>query len=102
MSKFTPGPWSISEPQIRGDYVMPGYVWINGRDWYALAQVCVLDGDVISETGLANARLIAAAPEMYEALRRIREGCAFPADDVQRAIRDVARAILAKIDGDEE
>lgn len=95
MSKFTPGPWSISEPQIRGDYVMPGYVWINGRDWYALAQACVQDGE-----GDANARLIAAAPEMYEVLRRIREGCAFPEDDVQRAIRDVCRDILAKIDGD--
>jgi hypothetical protein len=31
-----------------------------------------------------------------EALRRIAEGCSFPEDDVQRAIRDVARAALVQ------
>ncbi len=39
---------------------------------------------------IANARLIAAAPELLAALQAIELGCSFPADDVQRACRDRA------------
>jgi hypothetical protein len=57
VSRFTPGPWE-AEPQTgRG-------AWIKGSDgeWAALS--C---GDT-DERGRANAHLIAAAPDLYEAL----------------------------------
>lgn len=55
--KFTPGPWT--EKHIRTD--THGIAWknIRGGDGYLFAEVC----------GEANAHLIAAAPEMYEALK---------------------------------
>jgi hypothetical protein len=37
--------------------------------------------------------------ELLEALMAIAEGCSFPADDVQRAIRDRARTAIAKAEG---
>lgn len=46
-----------------------------------------------------DARLIAAAPDLLEALKSIAEGCSFPEDDVQRACRDRARAAIAKAEG---
>jgi hypothetical protein len=36
---------------------------------------------------------------MLAALKAIAEGCSFPADDVQRACRDRARAAIAKAEG---
>ncbi len=50
MSKHTPGPWYIQDDLIRGDY---GYV-------------ADINGGLINE---ANARLIAAAPELLAALQ---------------------------------
>ena len=47
----------------------------------------------------ANARLIAAAPELLEALKAS-EGCAFPEGGRQRAIRDQAQAAIAKAEGE--
>ena len=65
-------------------------------------QICHLDLHGKSELEReANRMLIAAAPDMAEALRRIEEGCSFPEDNVQRACRDVARAALAKARGEE-
>lgn len=63
--KFTPGPWVMEENahNSRG-------VWI-GKDeetWSALS--C----GATNEIAAANARLIAAAPEMFELLERIVNG----------------------------
>ncbi len=91
--KFTPGPWTAST------WSDP-YADVHGFSICAGGNLLPLN----SETGdideaEANARLISAAPEMYGTLKRIAEGCSFPADDVQRAIRDTARAVLAKVFG---
>ena len=43
-------------------------------------------------------RLTRERAEARAALESIAEGCSFPADDVQRAIRDRARAALAQIE----
>lgn len=77
----TPGPWeaapltiSYGSQSIQEDYA------INAPDrWYGLAKVPVtVDGEP-SEEGLANARLIAAAPELYGAtcalLEQLRSLC---------------------------
>jgi hypothetical protein len=83
--KHTPGPWRVANgTQIRSQRDQIAKVWM------------MRDGE-----GNSNARLIAAAPEMLEALKAMAEGCSFPADDVQRAIRDRARAAIAKATGGE-
>jgi hypothetical protein len=53
MSEFTPGPWEVSRDHV----LAQGAFWIaetHGEDF---------------ETRVANARLIAAAPELLEAAR---------------------------------
>ncbi len=61
----TPGPWRIEPNEGR-------FCWsqINGDGWGSLAQVCtrLVGDDFDHPEGVANARLIAAAPELYEAL----------------------------------
>ena len=54
--KFTQLPWRIEEFR---DYIsiMAGY-----------SEICYIDGDLNCDNVQANARLIAAAPEMYELL----------------------------------
>ena len=37
--------------------------------------------------------------DLRKALRRIEAGCAFPADEVQKTIRDVARDAIAQSEG---
>lgn len=39
--------------------------------------------------------------ELLDALKAIEMGCSFPDDDVQRAVRDRARAAIAKVEGKE-
>lgn len=43
-------------------------------------------------------RLRAEVEALRTALKSIAEGCSFPSDDVQRAVRDRARAALAQIE----
>ena len=88
MSQHTPGPWKISD----------------GSD------ICIVTTDVLiaavtsdedypqnRETMTANARLIAAAPEMLELLERyVKRG-----DDLSAEYRE-ARALLARLQPDTE
>ena len=96
-NKWTPGPWQLTDLGDYGDFDGLSRV-ILGDDMRFAA---VHAGGPNHEENDANARLIAAAPDMAEALRRIEEGCSFPEDNVQRACRDVARAALAKARGEE-
>lgn len=71
MSKHTPGPWSID---FRGGFKKKAI--ISGSNWGGLARVQVktcMAADpkkIYSDdpTGIANAKLIAAAPELLEVL----------------------------------
>ena len=91
---FTPGPWFVSEPndpQRTGLLIKP------------------IPGDVVAEidvlsNAIANARLIAAAPELYEALSKalpyIREEGSKYQDDGANEPLELARDIeelLAKV-----
>ena len=96
MSKHTPGPWAI--------YVnAPSDVVIRkmSKDGYELCAIARVS------SGYANAHLIAAAPELLEALRGMlaldeehhqRGHCD---DDVCAEVRK-ARAAIAKATGEEE
>ena len=70
--KFTPGPWYLDYE----DEIMDISIWSkgkkdeNGEDTIIMniGEVCMVCGD-ISEEDIANANLISAAPDMYEALK---------------------------------
>ena len=67
----TQGAWEIED--ITSPDRDDGSVAIGGKGWGALAKVVVRmqEDDKNSREGEANARLIAAAPDMYEALKRL-------------------------------
>lgn len=62
--KHTPAPWAVS-------YEASPAICVHGSDHQRLAEIW-LRGDIEKEE--ANARLIAAAPEMVEALKDILSG----------------------------
>lgn len=77
--KFTPGPWTL----FKG----------------ANSETCLTSGETHLETlvsGEANARLIAAAPELLEALNQIVYG-PHAYNDIQ--MREIARKAIAKATG---
>ena len=94
MVEYTKGPWELDE-SLRGN----SYTAISGEDWIELATVVtrMKSSDEYSPEGLANARLIAAAPELLEALEELIE-CQrgdWPlrqAEAKRRAINAIAKA----------
>jgi len=83
--KYTPGPWELEETE-EGHVIRMGKAIENHSEFPSHLEIdydhgCLLDGedgDVFSEAeinqageALANAQLIAAAPDMYEALNEI-------------------------------
>lgn len=102
---FTPGPWTA----MRNINPEAGEEWV--RD------ICADDGDALpsiiegayfvcstDEENEANARLIAAAPEMYEALRRLEKFTTEFLEEVPVGTNNIdalrlARAALAKAEG---
>lgn len=92
MSQHTPGPWKHNphpEPQNADRHIC---VDIPSGFSRVIARVKHTDVD----NALANARLIAAAPEMYDLLKTYVER--WQSDSV---IRETAIALLAKIEGAE-
>lgn len=78
-TKWTPGPWHIFEPLEQGSQHSIGY-WIPGKDeryWlvsvYPVRGVPHKFGAAHCDEAEANARLIAAAPDLYEALVKAKD-----------------------------
>jgi len=91
---FTPGPWDAIERGAYTDYDGNSRV-IIGDDM----RICVVHhhGKARDE---ANARLISAAPDMYEALKELAECSQYWSDyDVPIGIHDRIVAALAKAAG---
>ncbi len=86
MSKHTPGAWHVTDRAIAG-------IGIGCEDGTIAV---VLTGWPYLPDPEANARLIAKAPELYEALR----DCLPGKGEKFYAWHDRARALLAEIDGD--
>lgn len=91
-TQHTAGPWiavdGILEPDDEGNarsFVRPAH-----SEGWQIAQTC-------GPNGSDNARLIAAAPELLEALVRI--ATANPDDVPQWELRDIAEAAIAKATG---
>ena len=97
MSKFSPGPWWVDESHINGS--------INaGKRHVAIANFYNCHDEEVRVTRdhqKANAQLISAAPDLFEALKIILEypyGDASPLDDP--LVMEQARAAIRKAEGE--
>jgi len=111
MSKHTPGPWEVIDRRIDGDGdAVPKYILGGVMD----IQICLMESQVVSNAILfeptwskfansemqnANARLIAAAPELLEALIDIERTAGIAASESD-PVRVRARAAIAKATGE--
>lgn len=94
----TPGPWRVDMAEVTARDT----VGIDGPGWKSFAEVYVRVGGRSSPEGEANAKLIAAAPDLLEALQAIADHYAGD-DGLDRAMKEgidaeiiSARAALAK------
>ncbi len=96
-NNWTPGPWKYRDGKEK---------YAKGSQWHYGFLICSTDGEQIAQTSgrydgtdEPNARLIAAAPELYEALKNMLDkygcGTALKCPDC-----DQARAALAKAEGE--
>lgn len=101
--RFTPGPWVVSRlaPQEWSIDAPSGDMRIGHSVWESLAIVYGNDDlpNVGKEVGASNASLIAAAPDLFHALRDVIGWVSGPekffTDEPAKAV-DRARAALAK------
>lgn len=102
MSKHTPGPWVVDSEDADLFTQNQSRMWINATGMH----IGYVDGPRTSER-IANARLIAATPEMYELLQQVadlqnpRFNDAAYMDLIVEMDRlaDLAQELLAKIEG---
>lgn len=97
MNKHTPGPWYPH--YAKADHCLSSSVW--GQE--PGNQVAVIGGKSL-EAMNANARLIAAAPVMYEALQAMLNGILFTrgasmSEDRWQTLTTIARTALAQAEG---
>ena len=91
MTKHTPGPWIlVKAPRSR--------TWeLSAQGWKQFANVYGNTDPELNRQGEANARLIAAAPDLLEALKAIRQ--AFQSGTAMFVAQDMAEAAIAKAEG---
>lgn len=94
---YTPGPWSNESGEIIGkDYIAKVYDHSNPQCAPQYADI----NAVLRGRHMANASLIAAAPELFEALAdMMKELDYLDATSTEQAVLARARTILARING---
>ena len=107
MSKHTKGPWDLQKPMFGEQHI---YVHsensVDGKAGSGRQHICVLPyegkkgGAAYHEMFNANARLIAAAPDLLEALRGLRDAFLGTSVEVQADAMRAARAAIAKAGGE--
>lgn len=89
-TRHTPGPWKHS----------PSGLAITAKDAPLNSPICwTYETDITHAERLANARLIAAAPELLEALKRTTADLERLKTTLFDDTIDIARAVLAKAEG---
>lgn len=104
MSKHTPGPW-LAKYDVNGFYEISGEAVATPIPTASGVKTFMLQTRVAftyeeGEIDEANARLIASAPELLEALRGLLDAHAVPSSICkERPAYDAARAAIAKAEG---
>ncbi len=102
MSKYTPGPWALRRDPAHFDSLteITGGICGNTKPFRFTVEVSV-GGDTDIHTLEANARLIAAAPDLLEVLKELKECSDYWSDyDVPLGIVDRINAAIAKAKGE--
>lgn len=113
-SKSTPGPWRVAGTKIEADG-MPTFKELNPecsddpelrvpvcRQWSSNDHHTEESRKLLREINEANANLIAAAPELLEALRRLVDVASERSEDSLAAAIDQADDVIAKAEGRKE
>lgn len=100
MSKHTPGPWAVDADAY------PIFIYSESETWPLIDELGNEEGckgAFIANTGdnKANARLIAAAPDLLEALKDMLDGHEDACTGYGEGAADKARAAIAKATGGE-
>lgn len=94
-ASHTPGPWKLDNLAANGEQEIG-----ISRSWeIGGASICIVDSSRNAQTLLADARLIAAAPELLEALKRLTKAMDDYDGDIPPDIDSPyhqARAVIAK------
>ena len=104
MSKHTPGPWSVGEVSHKKQRVdidsLHADQTLGHQTWRGLARAYGCEDMPAEGTAamLANARLLAAAPELLEALQSVLDNCLD--SEGLCAAHAKARAAIAKATGE--
>lgn len=94
--KHTPGPWNISTPCKRDANGVP-CAWLNlDAPGHIGGMKIETHYSMPDDEMNANARLIAAAPDLLAACKALAESIAFRIDDPRAKLRDAALAAIAK------
>ena len=88
---FTPGPWTVVVDEIAAQ--VRGYPCVYSKD-YTVVGTEGMYGDI--DVDFANAKLIAAAPDLYEALQRIQNTIGSSANKQEMEILEYCRIALSK------
>lgn len=108
-TKHTPGPWIVGHPYLwYGKYFLPmglSHSLAGGRVTKQIAAIGVGREKEVSAEEQANARLIAAAPDLLTTLREIDAAPASMVNDSEslrhsiKTIQAMARSAIAKAEG---
>ena len=93
MSNHTPGPWIVKRNGVRSP--------VNSEDGRHIAMINYNPMTIPDEMHEANARLVAAAPEMLEVLIELQESAQYWSEyDVPIGIIDRLNAVISKAKGE--
>ena len=98
MSKHTPGPWTVGTgktKELKGEILCVGLE--TTPDWTPISIISPVDA--VTETDLANARLIAAAPDLLAALNAMLTHMGMDEDEWNKPTFNQARVAVAKATG---
>lgn len=100
-TKATPGPWHVVLSNNATPHIMHEHANDCSDCNDRASLVCVMPAEIMGHyNSLANARLIAAAPELYEVLSELEESCEYWSEyDVPLGIVERIKAALKKARG---
>ena len=104
MTKFTPGPWQVKMSNNATPYIMHKQGFDRTDIEEVSSIVCIMPAEIReSFNSLANANLIAAAPDMFDTLNIIETladiGACGDGDVAHETLKRIKRLALISIEG---